>query len=114
MLHYLICSYQIRIGDSIHTLEVNNRSTLVLDVISSQIHKNYTNGIAYFDVAVLTTRKIPFSEFISPVCLPESASDVIDKYDNDYVDLTGWGQNNLNEKVSDRLKRVSLKVYPLG
>ncbi len=105
-------SYQIRIGDSIHSLDVHPRSTLILDVIQSQIHKNYTKGPAYFDVAVLTTNKIIFSEFISPVCLPDSASEDIDKYKNDYVDLIGWGQKNKNGEISKSLQRVSLKVYP--
>ncbi len=86
---------------------------MVLDVKSSQIHPMYRNGTSYFDVAVLTTDKIPISEFISPVCLPDSASDDIHKYDNDHVELTGWGQNTLNGKISVKLKRVSLKVYPL-
>ena len=110
---YFICSNQIRIGDSNHNLEVNPRFAMVLDVIRSQIHPMYRNGTSYFDVAVMTTNKIPVSEFISPVCLPDFASDDIHKYDNDHVELTGWGQNTLYGKISDKLKRVSLKVYPL-
>ena len=110
---YFIFSIKIRIGDTNHNLEVNPRHALVLDIIRSQIHPKFNHITSYFDVAVLTTDKITFSKFISPVCLPNSASDDIHKYDNNYVELTGWHQNNLHGEVSDKLKRVSLKVYPL-
>jgi hypothetical protein len=59
------------------------------------------------------TEKVTFSRSISPVCLPEFPSDEIDKYKNYQVDLTGWGQNHLHGRISDRLKRVSLKIFPL-
>jgi len=84
-----------------------------VEILSGFLHPNYNNETAYYDVAVLVTEKVTFSRSISPVCLPESPSDDIDKYKNYQVELTGWGQSHLHGRTSDRLKRVSLKIYPL-
>jgi len=109
----IICSFKIRIGDSNHTKDVNSTSTLVLDIIRSKIHMNYTKGTAYFDVAVLTTTNITFTKLIKPICLPDSASDDIHEYDYHHVDLTGWGKNFTTGIISKILRRVSINVFPL-
>ena len=75
------------------------------------MHPKYNKVASYYDVAILETSPITFSKFISPVCLPNLASDDIHKYDHDSVELIGWGQENLNGKTSDRLRRVQLTIY---
>ena len=77
------------------------------------IHPNYDGVASYYDVAILETASVTFSTAISPVCLPENPSNDIHKYDNDHVQLTGWGQKDLHTTVSKQLKRVALKIHTL-
>jgi hypothetical protein len=76
------------------------------------MHPNYDGVASYYDVAILETAHVNFTRAISPVCLPEKSSDDIHKYDNDHVQLTGWGQKDLHSPVSKQLKRVALKIHP--
>jgi len=48
-----------------------------------------------------------------PVCLPVLPSKNIRKYDNNFVELTGWGKKDFQGIVSPTLKRVSLKIFPI-
>jgi hypothetical protein len=89
---------------------VDDGNVIVLDVINLSIHPRYDAVASYYDVAILVTAPVPFSKAISPVCLPEIASNDIHKYDNDYVELTGWGQKDLHSAVSRKLKRVALRI----
>ncbi len=102
--------FKIRIGDSNHASSVDNGNAIDLDVINHSIHPSYDGVASYYDVAILVTAPVPFSKAISPVCLPEIASDDIHKYDNYYVELTGWGQKDLHTAVSNKLKRVALRI----
>ncbi len=93
--------------------ENDNKNAMDLEIKKQIIHPKYDQISSYYDVAILETSPVTFSKFISPICLPEMPSDDIKKYENYYVDLTGWGQANLYSKTSDKLKRVSLKIHPL-
>ncbi len=103
--------YKIRIGGSNHALPKTN-NTIELDILNQFIHPNYDGKASYYDVAILETSSVTLSAAISPVCLPEKANED-NKYDNYYVELTGWGQNNLHSNVSNQLRRVALKIHPL-
>ncbi len=48
-------------------------------------------GSPYFDVAVITLSKEAnvTSGYVRPICLPEQASDRIDKYEGHQVDVAG-------------------------
>ena len=83
-----------------------------LEILGSFVHKNYDTVRSYYDVAIFETETVQFSKLVGPICLPGIASDDIHKYDNDQVELTGWGKKNLLSDVSDKLKRVSLKIFP--
>ncbi len=76
------------------------------------MHPNYDGVASYYDVAILKTAHVNFSRAISPVCLPNKTSVVMDKYENYHVQLIGWGQKDLHTPVSDQLKRVALKIHP--
>jgi len=67
---------------------------------------------AYFDVALLQTQHLTLSKSISPICLPDWPSDDVHKYDNYHVELTGWGKTRSSGNVSDKLRRVSIRIYP--
>jgi hypothetical protein len=45
-------------------------NTLILDIERVFLHPRYDGVTAYFDIAVVETRDVTFSNFISPVCLP--------------------------------------------
>jgi hypothetical protein len=49
---------------------VDDANLLILDILSISIHPDYNGVAAYFDVAVIKTKDVTFSEFIRPVCLP--------------------------------------------
>jgi hypothetical protein len=105
--------FKIRIGDTNHVSENDNKNAMDLEIKKQKIHPKYDEISSYYDVAILETSPVTISKFISPICLPEMPSDDIHKYDNDFVELTGWGQADLLSKTSDKLKRVSLKIHPL-
>jgi len=46
------------------------------------------------------------------VCIPSAPSADIHKYDNDFVELIGWGKKGTSGNVSKRLKRISVKIFP--
>ncbi len=103
----------IRIGDTNLTSENDNKYAIDLAILGSFVHPNYDRVRSYYDVAIFETELIEFSQLIGPICLPGIASNDIHKYDNDQVELTGWGKKNLHSDVSEKLKRVSLKIFPL-
>jgi len=61
----------------------------------------------------LVTEEVTFSRAIGPICLPDSPSDDNDEYKNDHVQLVGWGASDLLSSVSQKLKRVELKIFPI-
>ncbi len=103
----------IRIGDTNLTSENDNKYAIDLAILDSFVHPNYDTVRSYYDVAIFETASVEFSERIRPICLPGIPSNDIHKYDNDHVELTGWGKKNLHSDVSEKLKRVSLKIFSL-
>jgi len=104
---------KIRIGDTNHASARDDKNAIDLDIYNLTIHPKYNTLTSYYDIAILETSPVTFSKFINPICLPQLPSGDMNKYDNYFVDLVGWGQENLYGKISDNLKRVSLKIYPL-
>jgi secreted trypsin-like serine protease len=76
------------------------------------VHPLYNYKTVYFDIAIITTENIKFTDFIQPICLPENYSTDVHKYDRDQVDLLGWGASSRNGKTSKTLKRVSQIIFP--
>ncbi len=62
-------------------------------------------------MAIFETKQVNISRAISPVCLPEAVSYDIDKFDNDQAELLGWGKSTTNGELSNKLKRVNVKVF---
>ncbi len=104
--------HKILIGVSNHALR-RNKNAIELEILNQFIHPNYDGVTSYYDVAILETASLVFSTAIRPVCLPEIPSEDIHKYDNDYVELIGWGQKYLHGPVSNQLKKVALKIHTL-
>jgi hypothetical protein len=69
----------VRIGDQIHALieekktnPLQTKNTQFLDIKRVSLHPNYDGKTAYYDIAVVETKVVTFSDYISPVCLPRS------------------------------------------
>ena len=82
-----------------------------MSIIDVTIHPKYNRVSSYYDVAVLKTTKITFSRAKIPVCLPESASYDVNKYDDKFAELIGWGSSHIDGNANDILKRVNIKVF---
>jgi hypothetical protein len=101
----------IRVGDVNHESANDDGNAKNLRIVNKFIHPGYDGVASYFDIAILETEEITFSRAIRPVCLSMLSYD-IRKYDNDQVELVGWGSATTTGNVSNRLKRVSVKVFP--
>ncbi len=69
----------MRIGDQIHTqregnktLPIQTKNTQFFNIEKVSLHPNYDGKTAYFDIAVVETKVVTFSDYINPVCLPRS------------------------------------------
>ena len=102
--------WKIRIGDFNLGSDSDDRNAKDLGIIKKFVHPNFDGIASYFDVAILETEEMTFSKAIRPVCLPMLSND-IKAYDNDQAELVGWGSSTANGNVSNRLKRVSVKVF---
>jgi hypothetical protein len=81
-------------------------------IIQILTHPNYSsNGGVYFDVGIaIAERKVEFSNYIRPICLPTEAVDKLDYLTGDFVTLTGFGKDSITEKLPEELKFINLKV----
>jgi hypothetical protein len=62
------------LGDQSHARKTEN--TLILDIKTVSLHPNYDLKTAYFDIAVVETEAVAFTNYVSPVCLPGSVTKV--------------------------------------
>jgi hypothetical protein len=83
-----------------------------MPIIDATIHPKYNGVSSYYDIAVLKTKKITFTREKIPVCLPKSSSFDVNKYDDKFAELIGWGSSHINSNANDMLKRVNIKVFP--
>ena len=86
---------------------------ITLKVTSKSPHSKYAKGVGYFDIALLETESIEFSDLIRPICLPSHIyENFSEEYDGQAVELIGWGKANALGEDSKNLKRVSIAVVP--
>ena len=102
----------IRISDFNLQSDGDDRNAENLEVLQTVVHPDYDGKSAYYDVAILETKPVIFSRAILPVCLPNSPSDDIEKYDDRSVELIGWGSTESRGSSSNTLKRVSITIFP--
>jgi hypothetical protein len=67
MYSILSLRWKIRIGDQIHDSSLDDDNLLLLDIVGSNKHPKYDGLRSYYDVAVLTTGTVQFSEVIQTV-----------------------------------------------
>ena len=110
-IQFFSTRFLIRIGDLDHNSTADDRFAKDLSILKITIHPNFNREAAYYDIAIFEIEPISFSDAIRPVCLPSAPSEDIKRYDNDFVELTGWGRKNIFGKISQKLKRVSVKIF---
>ena len=84
---------------------------MTLDIREIFIHPKYVDGMAYFDVAILETEPLNVSSSIQPICLPTQATDTFDEYDEQEVQLIGWGAMTPIGEISNMLKITDVTVF---
>ena len=73
--------------------------------------KRYNESLSYFDVALIfVAKRIEFTDFVLPVCLPFLPVDDGDYLADKFVTLTGWGEDPGAGEQSTELAVDSLKV----
>jgi len=71
---------------------------------------NRDNGI-YLDAGIaVLEKKIQFSDYIRPICLPLHPVDSLDFLAGDLVIFTGWGLDSVSNEVSEDLKTINMQV----
>ncbi len=78
----------VRLGDGDLSDDAGVQRRLIR---SRKLHPKYKRGQPYFDVAVLTLDPPADinNQFVRPICLPESASDSIEEFEGDQMDVAG-------------------------
>ena len=85
---------------------------MTLEIKEIFIHPKYVDGLAYFDVAILETVSLNISASILPICLPVQATDTFDEYDEQEVQLIGWGAMSQEGDISETLMRADVTIFP--
>jgi V8-like Glu-specific endopeptidase len=105
-------NWKILVGGFNLSIRKSQKRGIDADIIDVNAHPLYEYKNAYFDIAIITTNKIIFTNNIQPICLPEYSSTEIHKYDHNHVQLLGWGASSLTGEASKVLKRVHQMVFP--
>ena len=99
----------MRLGNE--DLRVTKPHEIERDVVEILRHPDYRAGRAYFDVGMVRVdRKVEFTDYVLPICLPFQPVDDEDDLADDFVSLAGWGFNNRNE-ITNRLNLENLQVH---
>ena len=108
----LIYRKEVRLGDHNITSTRDDITSEVRQIKDAIIHPKYKFPFAYYDVAVVVMDStVVFTNFIRPICLPETHAK-IDNRKNNHVLLTGWGKDTLYSVYIDGgLRRVALRIF---
>lgn len=88
------------------------RNLYLVDEIVYPVDNLNQNNIKSFDIALLKLARVPTrSQYVAPICLPESA-DLLDSIYGKSLIVIGWGGRSdiKSEATSGRLKQTVLKV----
>lgn len=88
-------------------------TVLIRNIAKTVIHPKFKFPQSYYDVAILEMdRPIVFSQFVKPICLPESSVSYVDNHMSDFVTLTGWGKEKKNSNdIDGLLKQIPIKIF---
>ena len=101
-------NWQIHIGDFDFSLPRSDLRGIDLQMKKIKIHPKHQEKSPYYDLAVIETDYVKFSDVIYPICLP---TDPNKNRDDDLVTLLGWGSSTAHGKSSKLLQRVSLTLF---
>ena len=68
---------------------MNRSDGITVKMIKIIRHPKYTGRTSYFDVGIVETDHVTFTEGIRPICLPLEPSSDVRKYDRNSMDLLG-------------------------
>ncbi|XP_067643702.1 serine protease easter-like isoform X2 [Eurosta solidaginis] len=82
------------------------------DVNKIIIHSQYNLRTKANDIALLgLAKKVEYTQFISPICLPLALEQQMNAYDGSFADIAGWG---VTEKQQSSQIKLKAKVKILG
>ena len=70
----------LRVGDINIELTGDKRRGFDVQIEASISHPNYVDPKAYYDIGIIQTKRLQFSETVRPICLPQEASFERDGY----------------------------------
>ncbi len=74
-------------------------------------HPDYDGDTVYFDAGIaIAERRVEFSDYVRPICLPVKPVDSVDYLTGEIVTLTGFGKYSRTEVLAKELKFIDLKV----
>jgi hypothetical protein len=74
-------------------------------------HPDYDDDFVYFDAGIaIAERKVEFSDYIRPICLPVKPVDALDYLTGEIVTLTGFGLDSTTNTLVKTIKFIDLKV----
>ena len=75
-------------------------------------HPKYKKGTSYYDMALIKlTQDLEFSDSISPICIPELATQDANHRAHDATTLTGWGATESKGQSSSILRQGQLTIF---
>ena len=101
-------SWKIHVGDFNFSIPRSQQVGVDVDMKKITRHPEHKDKSPYYDVAIIETDPVNFTDFIFPICLsfdPKIRDDA-------RVDLLGWGSASPAGKTSNLLQRISLTLYP--
>ncbi|XP_017493073.1 PREDICTED: serine protease easter-like [Rhagoletis zephyria] len=78
-----------------------------IDVQTTTIHPQYSSGSKVNDIALLRlAESVDYTDFISPICLPLTASQQAARYEGAAAEIVGWGATERSAHSEIKLKTI--------
>ncbi|KAK3731505.1 hypothetical protein QZH41_008533 [Actinostola sp. cb2023] len=100
---------RLRLGKHVRTRSEKNEQSIDADMI--QIHPNFDLTIYDSDIALIRmSKKVIFTDYIQPICLPSSASDFSLVSVNHTGTISGWGSRKEGRRPAIRLHETTIPI----
>lgn len=110
---FLAFRAKARLGDKDLISNLDDEHIEVIDILQVKPHPKNKNYTFFYDIAVFELdRLVHFSDFISPICLPNTPNENADFYKEKIAFFIGWGKKNSTAVVkrAAKLKILRLKI----
>ncbi len=100
----------MRAGTSYYKNETKFTQTRRIIEIIRHPDYDWQNGV-YFDAGIaIAERKVEFSDYIRPICLPVKPVDALNYLTGEIVTLTGFGKYARKDLLAKELKFIDLQA----